>query len=178
MATIARTLGVRNAKPRAQLHPLPFIRLAHTVMDQFIRHGGCDRLAVPLGDHRQHHVDRRRTPRAGEAVAVDLEQFISHFKLGELLAQRLLVLPMHRAAMLIEQSGLCQNMRTRADRSERHAIKGSRRSFGDQPAKLLLLHTSSPEQTTTCGIGPRSAMEPSTSMRRHWRRVRPCRRSS
>ncbi len=109
-------------------------------MDQFIRHGGCDRLAVPLGDHRQHHVDRRPTPRAGEAVAVDLEQFISHFKLGELLAQRLLVLPMHRAAMLIEQSGLCQNMRTRADRSERHAIKGQSPQLGDQPAKLLLLH--------------------------------------
>ena len=64
-------------------------------------------------DQRHHHVERRDAARAGDAVAVDLEQRRHHGDVGEGLAERRQVLPVERRAALVEQSGACEDVRAR-----------------------------------------------------------------
>ena len=67
---------MRDAEPGAQFHALALVRVAHAVVDQLVGDARGDILPLLAGDERQHHVDRRRAARAGEACAVDLEQFL------------------------------------------------------------------------------------------------------
>ena len=69
-------------------------------------------------DPVQHQVERRGAARAGEAVAVDLEQVGGHLDLGELLDEAGQVLPVDGAAMAVEQAGARQHMRAGAERPD------------------------------------------------------------
>ena len=73
-------------------------------------------------DQLQHQVERRRAARAGEAVAVDLEQLRGHLDLRELLAEAGEVLPVDGAAIAVEQAGARQDVAAGADRTDIRAL--------------------------------------------------------
>ena len=132
----ADQLRVGDAEPRAELHPLALVALAHAVVDELVGHAGGDLLPELPGDQGQHHVDRGRAARAGEARPVELEQLLGHVEPGELFAQRILVLPMDRAAVTVEQARLGQDIRAGADRADRRPPRGEDPEARDEVAVI------------------------------------------
>src|SRR3954466_21075 len=111
-----------NPKPRGQRHALMIMRVADALMDELIGYRSGKLMPVLRGNQIQHQVERSRAARAGEPVAVDLEQFGGDLDLWELLAKRGEALPMNGAAIAIEQPGSRECMASRGDRADIGAL--------------------------------------------------------
>ncbi len=79
-------------------------------------------MPVLLRDHVQHHVERSGAARAGETVAVDLEQFGRRLDLREILREAGEVLPMDRAAIAVQHVGARQDVAAGAQRADIRAL--------------------------------------------------------
>ena len=109
---------VGDAEPVAQVHALR----PHTLADMGVQEPVADRgrklAAVIALDQRHHHVERRDAARAGDAVAVDLEQRRHDLDIGKGLAESRQMLPMQRRAALIEQPGLGEDVGPAGDAAD------------------------------------------------------------
>ena len=77
------------------------------------------------GDHGQHHVERRGAAGTGEAVAVDFKQAARGIDFRKGFRKARQVLPMDRALIAVENTGLGQHMGPGAHRAD--VIAPSRR---------------------------------------------------
>ena len=94
-----------HAEPGRQRHALAVGRVADPLVDELLGDRRRERAPVLAPDQMQHEIERRRAARAGEAVAVDLEELGGHLEIGVGLGEAGEVLPMQRAAVALEQAG-------------------------------------------------------------------------
>src|SRR3954452_24241884 len=95
-------LRMAHAKPRRERHALVVLLIADTFMDELLGDRRREFMTMLPPDQVQHHIKRRRATRAGEAVAVDLEQLIRNLDTGEFLDEAGDVLPVNRTAVAFE----------------------------------------------------------------------------
>ena len=107
-----------------QIHALR----AHALADMGVQEPVADRggkLAAMIAlDQRHHHVERRDAARAGDAVAVDLEQRGRDGDIREIFAEGRLMLPMERHAATVEKSGAGEDVGSARDAADGHAAAG------------------------------------------------------
>ena len=106
-------LLVGDAEPVAEIHALRAEAFADMSVQEPVADGGRELAAVIALDQRDHHVERGDAARAGDAVAVDLEQRRHDRDIGEGLAEGGQMLPMQRGAAPIEQPGLARECKVR-----------------------------------------------------------------
>ena len=103
-------LGVLHTEARAQRKALAIVSAADPVGQCLFANAVDEVLAEILADQVQHHVQRSRAARAGIDVAVDFVEIGIDLGLRECLGKAGQVFPVDRAALAVEQAGLCQHM--------------------------------------------------------------------
>src|SRR6476620_8003396 len=75
-------------------------------------------------DQRHHHVERRDAARAGDAVAVDLEQRWCDGDIREIFAEGRLMLPFLSDTATTEKTGAGEEVGSAGDAADGHAAAG------------------------------------------------------
>src|SRR6185436_8300341 len=117
----AQQLLVGNAKPEPEIHALRAYAFADMGMQEPVADGGGKLAPVITLDESHHHVERRNAARAGDAVAVDLEQRGRDGDIREIFAEGRLMLPMERDAATGEKSGAGEEVGSARDAADGHA---------------------------------------------------------
>ncbi len=113
---------VGGAVARSDLHALVVLARADAAQYELFGHLNRQLGAVRLGDQVEHQVDGRCAPCAGDAAAVDLEQFLGHGELWVGLLERFNGFPMQGQAMAIEQAGFSEHAGASVDGAQGHAF--------------------------------------------------------
>jgi len=71
---------------------------------------GCQFMAVGMADEMQQQVDGRRPAGAGDNAAVDFEQLIGDVQMREVFLEPVHMFPVDRAAPILEQSRISQQV--------------------------------------------------------------------
>ena len=104
-------LLVGHPEPVAQIHALRPEPFADMCVQEPVADRGRKLAPVVALDQRHHHVERGDAARAGDAIAVDLEQRRRDLDIGEGFAEGRLMFPMQRRARAVEQPGFRQDVR-------------------------------------------------------------------
>ena len=111
-----------DAEPGGQRHALAVMAVADALLDELLGDRLGELAAMLAGNQVEHQVECRDAARAGEAIAVDLEQLVGHLEIGKLLGEGGEVLPMHGAATAGEQSGAGQQVAAQRHAADDHAL--------------------------------------------------------
>ena len=99
-----RQAGMGDALAGRRLHALAIVGRTDARMDELLRRGRREAVAMLQRDQMQQHVERGGAAGTSEAVAVDHEQAAVGLDLGEGFAERIQSFPMRGGAIAIEQS--------------------------------------------------------------------------
>ncbi len=91
-------------------------------MDKLIRDVGCQRRPKGVGDQIQHHIQRRRAARTGQAVAVNFKQVIGDIKFGKLFGKPVNIFPMNGAAPIVQQASRRHDIGAGADGADNFSL--------------------------------------------------------
>jgi hypothetical protein len=113
---------VAHADARGDRQPLRVLVGADRGVDQLIGDEVGQVLAMVVGDDLEHQVDRRRAARGGDPVAVDHEDRLRQGHVLEFLGETVLVLPVDRRALAVQQPRLGQRVARRAEPAHHRAL--------------------------------------------------------
>jgi len=94
----------------AQRHALMFGLFPDLFVQEPLRDMGCQLMAVRMADQMQQQVDGRRPAGAGDNAAVDFEQLVGDIQMREVFLEPVHMLPVDRAAPVLKQSGVSQQV--------------------------------------------------------------------
>ena len=120
----AQQLLVRHAKPDPQVHALRTHALANLRVQEPVADRSGKVAAMIALDERNHHVERGDSARAGDAVAVDLEQRRRDGNVRKSFAKGWLMLPMQRHPAPVEQTGASEDVGPSGNAADRDAAAG------------------------------------------------------
>ena len=107
---------------------------ADGAIDQLVGNGICQILAQIVGNQLEHQIDRGCPARCRHPVAVHHKDRFRQGDVLEVFAETILIFPVDRGFLPVQQSGLGQRKGGRAQTADHHALAG----LPAQPSQQLL----------------------------------------